>query len=153
MISGSPTNVTLTIVREQGSTGAVAVYYQTKPALSQAPDNQAVAGQDYAAKDGTVIMAEGTPVVIVTIAILPVRSLAPAKTSRFQRVTERREGSRSTSVPPCGWLKGYPRVPLKRESFTRYFANPNLPATSDGEQTSWLGAFSLPPVEIHKPAL
>ncbi|XP_062310079.1 adhesion G-protein coupled receptor V1 [Osmerus eperlanus] len=67
---GSPANVTLTIVREQGSTGAVAVFYQTKPALSQPAANQAAAGQDYAAKDGTVVMAEGTPVVLVTIAIL-----------------------------------------------------------------------------------
>ncbi|KAM3842448.1 adhesion G-protein coupled receptor V1-like, partial [Diretmus argenteus] len=67
----APINVTLSIVREQGSSGEVAVHYQTKPALSQPPPNQASAGQDYTAKDDSIIMIDGATVVLVTITILP----------------------------------------------------------------------------------
>uniref|UniRef100_UPI003AAD5B8E adhesion G-protein coupled receptor V1 n=1 Tax=Centroberyx gerrardi TaxID=166262 RepID=UPI003AAD5B8E len=67
----SPVNVTLSIVREQGASGEVAVHYQTRPALSQPPSNQATAGQDYTAKEDTVVMIDGATVVLVTVTILP----------------------------------------------------------------------------------
>lgn len=70
---GMPINVTLSIVREQGSSGEVAVHYQTRAALSQPPSNQATAGQDYISKDETVIMIDSATVVLVTVTILPVR--------------------------------------------------------------------------------
>lgn len=71
--SGAPLNVTLTIVREQGSSGEVAIHYQTRPALSYHPSNQATAGMDYTAKEDTIIMMNGATVTLVTITILPVR--------------------------------------------------------------------------------
>ncbi|KAJ3604248.1 hypothetical protein NHX12_028989, partial [Muraenolepis orangiensis] len=58
-------------VREQGSSGAVAVHYQTRPALSQAPANQASAGLDYLAREDTVVMVDGATVVLVTFAVMP----------------------------------------------------------------------------------
>uniref|UniRef100_A0A3P8WCF8 Adhesion G-protein coupled receptor V1 n=1 Tax=Cynoglossus semilaevis TaxID=244447 RepID=A0A3P8WCF8_CYNSE len=61
-----PTNVTLSIVREQGSLGEIAVHYQTLPALYQPPNNQATAGKDYIPKDNTIIMINGATVAIVT---------------------------------------------------------------------------------------
>ncbi|XP_026199339.1 adhesion G-protein coupled receptor V1 [Anabas testudineus] len=67
----TPVNVTLSIVREQGSSGEVAVHYQTRPALSYPPSNQAAAGMDYAAKEDTIIMINGATVTLVTITILP----------------------------------------------------------------------------------
>ncbi|KAM6930325.1 adhesion G-protein coupled receptor V1 [Xenentodon cancila] len=67
----TPANVTLSIVREQGSSGEVAVHYQTKPALYQPPANQATAGEDYLPKDDTIIMINGATVAIVTVTILP----------------------------------------------------------------------------------
>ncbi|XP_062238571.1 adhesion G-protein coupled receptor V1 [Platichthys flesus] len=67
----TPVNVTLSIVREQGSSGEVAVHYQTRPALFQPPANQATAGQDYTAKDNTIIMTHGATVALVTVTILP----------------------------------------------------------------------------------
>ncbi|KAF7670351.1 hypothetical protein LDENG_00010120 [Lucifuga dentata] len=67
----SPINVTLSVVREQGSSGQVAVHYQTRPVLSQPPSNQATAGEDYISKDDTVIMIDGATVVLVTVTILP----------------------------------------------------------------------------------
>ncbi|CAB1321522.1 unnamed protein product [Coregonus sp. 'balchen'] len=67
----SPTNVTLTIVREQGASGEVAVHYQTRPALSRPPSNQASAPQDYTPREDTVIMKEHATVALVTITILP----------------------------------------------------------------------------------
>ncbi|KAK0155883.1 G-protein coupled receptor 98 [Merluccius polli] len=67
----SPVNVSLSIVREQGSSGDVAVRYQTKPALSQPPANQASAGLDYLARDDTVVMVDGATVVLVTFTIMP----------------------------------------------------------------------------------
>lgn len=70
---GSPVNVTLSIVREQGSSGDVAIHYQTRPALSQLPANQASAGLDYLARDDTVVMVDGATVVLVTFTILPVK--------------------------------------------------------------------------------
>ncbi|XP_074526084.1 adhesion G-protein coupled receptor V1 [Halichoeres trimaculatus] len=66
-----PINVTLSIVREQGSSGVVAVHYQTRPALYQPPSNQASAGEDYVAKDNTIIMINGATVALVTVTILP----------------------------------------------------------------------------------
>uniref|UniRef100_A0A667Y0L3 Adhesion G-protein coupled receptor V1 n=1 Tax=Myripristis murdjan TaxID=586833 RepID=A0A667Y0L3_9TELE len=66
-----PINVTLSIVREQGSSGEVAVHYQTRAALSQPPSNQATAGQDYISKDETVIMIDSATVVLVSVTILP----------------------------------------------------------------------------------
>lgn len=72
--TGIPVNVTLTIVREQGSSGEVAIHYQTKPALSYQPSNQATAGMDYTAKEDTIVMMNGATVTLVTITILPVRT-------------------------------------------------------------------------------
>ncbi|XP_070689817.1 adhesion G-protein coupled receptor V1 [Pempheris klunzingeri] len=66
-----PVNVTLSIVREQGSSGEVAIHYQTRPALYQPPSNQATAGQDYTPKDNTIIMIDGATVALVTVTILP----------------------------------------------------------------------------------
>lgn len=71
--AGIPVNVTLSIVREQGSSGELAIYYQTRPALYKPPSNQATAGIDYLAKDDTVIMINGADVAFVNITILPVR--------------------------------------------------------------------------------
>nr|XP_029492889.1 adhesion G-protein coupled receptor V1-like [Oncorhynchus nerka] len=67
----SPTNVTLTIVREQEASGEVAVHYQTGPALSKPPSNQASAPQDYTPREGTVIMKENATLALITITILP----------------------------------------------------------------------------------
>ncbi|XP_034025926.1 adhesion G-protein coupled receptor V1 isoform X1 [Thalassophryne amazonica] len=66
-----PVNVTLSIVREQGSSGEVAIRYKTKPALSQPSSNQASAGQDYTAKDDTIIMIDGATVALVAVTVLP----------------------------------------------------------------------------------
>ncbi|XP_044225055.1 adhesion G-protein coupled receptor V1 isoform X2 [Thunnus albacares] len=66
-----PVNVTLSIVREQGSSGEVAIHYQTRPALYQPPSNQATAGRDYTTKDDTIIMIDGATVALVTITVLP----------------------------------------------------------------------------------
>ncbi|XP_054629148.1 adhesion G-protein coupled receptor V1 isoform X2 [Dunckerocampus dactyliophorus] len=68
---GFPVNLTLSIVREHGSSGKVAIHYDTRPALHQPPYNQATADQDYIAKDSTLIMTEGATVALVTITILP----------------------------------------------------------------------------------
>ncbi|XP_061528205.1 adhesion G-protein coupled receptor V1 isoform X2 [Phycodurus eques] len=68
---GFPVNLTLSIVREHGSSGEVKIHYETRPALYQSPSNQASADQDYVAKDGTLIMSEGATLAIVTITILP----------------------------------------------------------------------------------
>uniref|UniRef100_A0AAV2MS74 Staphylococcus aureus surface protein A n=1 Tax=Knipowitschia caucasica TaxID=637954 RepID=A0AAV2MS74_KNICA len=65
------TNVTLSVVRDQGSMGDVAVHYQTRPALHLPPSNQATTGQDYIARTNTVIMPESATVAIITITILP----------------------------------------------------------------------------------
>ncbi|XP_042344940.1 adhesion G-protein coupled receptor V1 [Plectropomus leopardus] len=64
-------NVTLSIVREQGSSGEVEIHYQTSPAMYQPPSNQATAGQDYTPKDNTIIMINGATVALVTVTILP----------------------------------------------------------------------------------
>uniref|UniRef100_A0A3B4ZW94 Adhesion G-protein coupled receptor V1 n=1 Tax=Stegastes partitus TaxID=144197 RepID=A0A3B4ZW94_9TELE len=67
----TPVNVTLSIVREQGSSGEVVIYYETRPALYEPPSNQAVAGKDYLAKDNSIIMINGATVALVTVTILP----------------------------------------------------------------------------------
>ncbi|XP_072520807.1 adhesion G-protein coupled receptor V1 isoform X2 [Salminus brasiliensis] len=67
----SPSNITLSIVRDQGASGTVVVHYTTKPALSLPPVNQASEGQDYVAKQATVVMMEQATVALVTITILP----------------------------------------------------------------------------------
>ncbi|XP_068617051.1 adhesion G-protein coupled receptor V1 [Brachionichthys hirsutus] len=67
----SPVNVTLTLVREQGSSGELIIHYQTKPALHEAPSNQATAGQDYTPRDNSIIMINGATLALVTVAILP----------------------------------------------------------------------------------
>ncbi|MBN3308256.1 GPR98 protein, partial [Amia calva] len=64
-------NVTLSIVREQGFVGDVAVHFTTKPALSQLPMNQATENKDYVAKEEMVIIKENMTVVQVYITILP----------------------------------------------------------------------------------
>lgn len=70
----SPSNITLSIVRDQGASGDVVVHYTTKPALSLPLVSQASEGQDYIAKQDRVIMMENATVVLVTITILPVIS-------------------------------------------------------------------------------
>ncbi|XP_053084899.1 adhesion G-protein coupled receptor V1 isoform X1 [Pangasianodon hypophthalmus] len=67
----SPSNITLSIVRDQGASGNVVVHYTTRPALSLPSVNQASEGQDYVAKQARVIMMENATVVLVTITILP----------------------------------------------------------------------------------
>ncbi|XP_066512530.1 adhesion G-protein coupled receptor V1-like [Hoplias malabaricus] len=67
----NPSNITLSIVRDQGASGDVVVYYTTRPALSLPTVNQATEGQDYVAKQATVIMMEKASVALVTITILP----------------------------------------------------------------------------------
>ncbi|KAI5088303.1 G-protein coupled receptor 98 isoform X2, partial [Silurus meridionalis] len=67
----SPSNITLSIVRDQGASGNVVVHYTTRPALSLPPVNQASEGQDYDAKQARVIMMENATVALVTITILP----------------------------------------------------------------------------------
>nr|Q6JAN0.1 RecName: Full=Adhesion G-protein coupled receptor V1; AltName: Full=G-protein coupled receptor 98; AltName: Full=Monogenic audiogenic seizure susceptibility protein 1 homolog; AltName: Full=Very large G-protein coupled receptor 1; Flags: Precursor [Danio rerio]AAT07468.1 very large G-protein coupled receptor-1 [Danio rerio] len=67
----SPSNITLSIVRDQGSSGNVLVYYSTKPALHLLPLNQASGGTDYVAKEATVVMMENATVVLVFLTILP----------------------------------------------------------------------------------
>ncbi|KAK5871603.1 hypothetical protein PBY51_004474 [Eleginops maclovinus] len=66
-----PVNVTLSIVREQGSSGEVEIHYQTRPALYQPPSNQATAREDYTPRDNTIIMINGATVALVTVTILP----------------------------------------------------------------------------------
>ncbi|XP_057687080.1 adhesion G-protein coupled receptor V1 isoform X4 [Corythoichthys intestinalis] len=68
---GFPINLTLSIVREQGSTGEVEIHYETRPALYQPPPNQASANYDYIAKDEILIMPDGATVALLTITILP----------------------------------------------------------------------------------
>ncbi|MCI4392676.1 hypothetical protein PGIGA_G00148550 [Pangasianodon gigas] len=67
----SPSNITLSIVRDQGASGNVVVHYTTRPALSLPLVSQASEGQDYVAKQARVIMMENATVVLVTITILP----------------------------------------------------------------------------------
>ncbi|XP_077417871.1 adhesion G-protein coupled receptor V1 isoform X3 [Vanacampus margaritifer] len=64
-------NLTLSIVREHGSSGEVKIHYETRPALHQPPSKQASADHDYIAKDDTLVMTEGATVALVTITILP----------------------------------------------------------------------------------
>uniref|UniRef100_A0A669EYL3 Adhesion G-protein coupled receptor V1 n=1 Tax=Oreochromis niloticus TaxID=8128 RepID=A0A669EYL3_ORENI len=64
-------NVTLSIVREQGSSGEVVIYYTTRPALYNPPSNQATAGKDYVSKDDTIVMINGATVALVTVTVLP----------------------------------------------------------------------------------
>lgn len=70
--SENPNNITLSIVRDQGSSMDVLVYYTTKAALHLPPINQASEGTDYVAKESTVVMMENATVVLVSITILPV---------------------------------------------------------------------------------
>lgn len=70
--SESPSNITLSIVRDQGASRDVLVYYTTKAALHLPPVNQASEGADYVAKEATVVMMENATVVLVSITILPV---------------------------------------------------------------------------------
>ncbi|XP_041856249.1 adhesion G-protein coupled receptor V1 [Melanotaenia boesemani] len=67
----APVNVTLSVVREQGSSGEVAIHFQTKPALYQPPSNQATAGEDYLTRNDTIIMINGATVALVIVTILP----------------------------------------------------------------------------------
>ncbi|XP_029685938.1 LOW QUALITY PROTEIN: adhesion G-protein coupled receptor V1 [Takifugu rubripes] len=67
----TPFNITLSIVREQGSSGQVKVHYQTKVALYLPPSNQATAGLDFTPRDDAVILTDGATVALVTLTILP----------------------------------------------------------------------------------
>ncbi|KAJ8380590.1 hypothetical protein SKAU_G00013680 [Synaphobranchus kaupii] len=66
-----PSSVTLTIMREQGFVGDVAVHYMTKPALSWLPVDQATENRDYVPKEETVVMKEEARTAMVTVTILP----------------------------------------------------------------------------------
>ncbi|XP_075895105.1 adhesion G-protein coupled receptor V1 isoform X2 [Nelusetta ayraudi] len=66
-----PVNVTLSIMREQGSSGEVRIHFQTRPALYQPPSNQATEDQDYTARDSSILMINGATVALVTLTILP----------------------------------------------------------------------------------
>lgn len=70
---GFPVNVTLSIVREQGSSGEVRIHFQTRPALYQPPSNQATEDQDYTPRDSSILMINGATVALVTVTVLPVR--------------------------------------------------------------------------------
>lgn len=70
----SPSNITLSIVRDQGASGNVVVHYTTRPVLSLPLVSQASEGQDYIAKQASIIMMENATVALVTITILPVIS-------------------------------------------------------------------------------
>lgn len=70
---GFPINVTLSIVREQGSSGDLKIHFQTRPALYQPPPNQATEKQDYTPRDSSILMINGATVALVTVTILPVR--------------------------------------------------------------------------------
>lgn len=70
----SPSNITLSIVRDQGASGNVVVHYTTRSALSLPLVSQASEDQDYVGKQATVVMMENATVVLVTITILPVIS-------------------------------------------------------------------------------
>ncbi|XP_019908355.3 adhesion G-protein coupled receptor V1 isoform X2 [Esox lucius] len=100
----SPTNITLTIVREQGATGEVAVHYQTVPALSKPPSNQASSLQDYTPRDETVFMKENTTLALITITILP--DEAPELAESFL--------VNITGVQLAGGLTGAGKPSLKR---------------------------------------
>ncbi|XP_048383057.2 adhesion G-protein coupled receptor V1 isoform X4 [Stegostoma tigrinum] len=63
-------NITLTIVREQGFVGDVAVQYSTKPNLLLLPVNQATANQDYIARQGTSIIKENDTQAFIRFIIL-----------------------------------------------------------------------------------
>uniref|UniRef100_A0A8B9KFU6 Adhesion G protein-coupled receptor V1 n=1 Tax=Astyanax mexicanus TaxID=7994 RepID=A0A8B9KFU6_ASTMX len=63
-LDSHPSNITLSIVREQGASGNVVVYYTTRPALSLPPVNQASEGEDYLAKQATVVMMEQAAVAL-----------------------------------------------------------------------------------------
>lgn len=65
--------MTLSIVREQGSSGEVRIHFQTRPALYQPPSNQATEDQDYTPTDSSILMINGATVALVTVTILPVR--------------------------------------------------------------------------------
>ena len=65
--------MTLSIVRDHGTTGDVFVHYNTRPAFAQPPSNQASANEDYVPKTHNVFMREGATSAWVTITILPVR--------------------------------------------------------------------------------
>uniref|UniRef100_A0A3P8TGE6 Adhesion G-protein coupled receptor V1 n=1 Tax=Amphiprion percula TaxID=161767 RepID=A0A3P8TGE6_AMPPE len=67
----TPVNVTLSIEREQGSSGEVAIYYETRPTLYKSPSNQATAGKDYLIKDGSIVMINGATMALVNVTILP----------------------------------------------------------------------------------
>ncbi|XP_041926588.1 adhesion G-protein coupled receptor V1 [Alosa sapidissima] len=67
----NPINVTLSIVRDQGTKGDVFVHYKTLPAFTQPPTNQASENEDYVPKKDTIIMREGATNAWVTITILP----------------------------------------------------------------------------------
>ncbi|XP_061116243.1 adhesion G-protein coupled receptor V1 [Conger conger] len=66
-----PSNITLTITREQGFVGDIVVHYVTKPALSRLPVNQATENLDYEPKDETVVMKEDARTAMVTVTLLP----------------------------------------------------------------------------------
>lgn len=72
IVSESPINVTLSIVRDEGTMGDVFVHYKTVPALGLPPANQATENEDYMPETDTIIMRDGATSASVTITILPV---------------------------------------------------------------------------------
>ncbi|XP_078413685.1 adhesion G-protein coupled receptor V1 [Cetorhinus maximus] len=64
-------NITLTIIREQGFVGDVAVQYSSKTDPLFLPINQATANRDYIASQGTAIIKENATEALIRFTILP----------------------------------------------------------------------------------
>ncbi|XP_059825311.1 adhesion G-protein coupled receptor V1 [Hypanus sabinus] len=65
------TDVTLTIIREEGFVGDVIVQYSTKPNLFLPLVNQATANEDYNSIHGTVILKENSTQALIRLTIFP----------------------------------------------------------------------------------
>ncbi|XP_032873159.1 adhesion G-protein coupled receptor V1 [Amblyraja radiata] len=65
------TDVTLTIVREQGFVGDVLVQYRTQPNVFLPPINRATENQDYNSSHGAVILKEGSTQALIRFTIFP----------------------------------------------------------------------------------
>lgn len=77
--------MTLSIVREQGSSGDVKIHFQTRPALYQPPANQATEELDYTPRDSSILMMNGATVALVTLTILPVRKMKTTESVKEMR--------------------------------------------------------------------
>ena len=71
-VEGADSTVTLTLVREFGSIGAIVIGYSTATASQLPAAQQARALMDYVPSSGEVVMADNVTVASVTITILHV---------------------------------------------------------------------------------